>query len=333
MTSDMRQNPATKEWVVITDYYPEKPSDYGEELSEGLPDAPEYDTQCPFCPGNEISNEEIFSIREDGRWLIRAVNNKYPNLSPAPKACASKKRTSDGIFVSMSGCGHHEVIIEHPVHNKTIGTMTVKEVERILSVYLRRYNALANDPIAHLITIFRNNGKPAGSSLRHPHSQIISTKVVPLYIRSQLYEAEHYFDDEGLCIYCAMLENELRVKERIIFENADFVVFVPFAAGIAYETMVMPRRHSASFGNLRESEIRSCAEALRFVTAKMVKNLNNPSYNYLIRTAPVPLSVVPFYHWYINIMPKTHPLNGFESGTGIRLSSFSPEQAAARLRF
>jgi galactose-1-phosphate uridylyltransferase len=75
----------------------------------------------------------------------------------------------------MDGVGAHEVIIESPRHDQTIGTLPCSQLELVLNCYRERFCALLEDPRIELVTIFRNHGEQAGTSLIHPHSQLIST--------------------------------------------------------------------------------------------------------------------------------------------------------------
>ncbi len=56
--------------------------------------------------------------------------------------------------------------------------------------------------------IFRNHGIRAGTSIIHPHSQIVASSVVPFLVRNRLSEAQRYFDMYGRCVYCDMLAYE-----------------------------------------------------------------------------------------------------------------------------
>lgn len=60
--------------------------------------------------------------------------------------------------------------------------------------------------------------------------------------------------------------------------------------------------------------------------------IDNPDFNFVIRTAPSPLSNVPFYHWHIQFLPRTKISGGFERGTRIQVNTILPEESAKRLR-
>lgn len=336
--SELRQNLATREWVIIATDRATKPMDFVAPARKA--DVSEREENCPFCPGNETLNgPEAFAVRPEGSqangpdWRLRVVPNKYPALTPSPNCAIVPKRSLDGPYMRMEGCGYHEVIVEHPRHDQTLATMTAEEVRLILETYRQRYHQLAPDCNNLLMTVFRNHGEKAGASLRHPHSQLITTGIVPLHIRTRLYEAQRYFDDTGACAYCDILRYELKEKERIILENDGFVAFAPYAAAVPYEMWVMPKRHRASFGDISKEELNGLAEALQGALARLARLLGDPDYNYVLQTAPYPLAAVPFYHWHMEIIPHLKTKRaGFEMGSGIGINVVSPETVAKALR-
>lgn len=336
--SEFRQNLATREWVIIATERASKPMDFVRADSKA--DVPEWEEGCPFCPSNESrSGTEVFAFRPQGNradgpdWQLRVVPNKYPALIPSPDCAIVPQRAKNGPYMQMEGCGYHEVIVEHPRHNQTLATMSVPEVRLLLEAYWERYHQLAPDCNNHLMTIFRNYGAKAGASLRHPHSQLITTGIVPLHIRTRLYEAQRYYDDVGTCAYCDILRYELQAKERIILENGSYVVFTPYASGTPYEMWVIPKRHRASFGDLPKEELDPWAQALQGALVCLARLLGDPDYNYVIQAAPYPLAAVPFYHWHMQILPHLKTKRaGFEIGSGININVVAPETSAKALR-
>lgn len=72
----------------------------------------------------------------------------------------------------MPGYGRHEVIIESPLHNQQIATMSSEAVDVVVETYHRRYIDLVREHQNAMVLIFRNHGPRAGTSLAHPHSQV-----------------------------------------------------------------------------------------------------------------------------------------------------------------
>jgi len=326
---ELRQNPATKEWVIIATERAKRPEDFAPEKVEEKPEAINH---CPFCEGNESTTpHEILAYRTYGTksdtpgWWIRIIPNKFPALVPQGNVRRIKQ---EEFFRYMDGIGEHEVIIESPRHDLTIATMEQKQVEEIFLAYRERYITLSQDPRFELVTIFKNHGKAAGTSVIHPHSQVIATPITPLHIRHRLDEAMRYFDDNGECVFCVMLQKELSIKDRIVFETENFAAFIPFAASSPFETWVLPKKHDSSFQSTTPERTKELGFAMKTILAKLYKSLGNPDYNYVIRSSPSHEKDVEYYHWHIQILPRVSAVAGFELGSGIYINSVIPENAA-----
>jgi UDPglucose--hexose-1-phosphate uridylyltransferase len=331
--SELRLNRATKEWIILATDRAKRPHQFSVKSEREKP--PRHDPHCPFCPGNEKQTPpEIYSLREKAAgarrqgWKIRVVTNKYAALDPKETI----QRMKRGFFKTAPGLGQHEVIIETPRHDQTIATLPLEQVEDICSVYRRRYRALEKDRRFKLIILFRNHGASAGTSLKHPHSQLIALPLVPTDVRHLLEEAMRYFDDHGYCVFCDMLREELSAKSRIILSNPAFVAFHPFASRAPFETWIMPRKHSAGFGNATRSEIKLLASALKKVLAGLHDKLGDPDYNLIIRTAPIKDAQEDYYHWYVQVLPRLNIPAGFELGSGIYINTALPEKTAQFMR-
>jgi len=329
--SELRQDPATKKWVIIAKERAKRPHDYaGEKTSIELPS---YSENCPFCPGNEARLPEDGIICEkktiNGKWLVRVVPNKFPALV---KYGNVKRSEIENLFLQMDGVGSHEVIIETPVHNKTLALLPIETVGQVISIYRERFLELSRDPRFKIAIIFKNHGERAGTSLEHPHSQLIATPIVPLHIRHRLKEATEFYDDWGKCVYCSMLETELKQHLRIIKETDKFVSFIPFAAALPFEINILPKRHTSTFGEITDDEISDFAGMLVYVLEKLYRKLNDPDYNFIIHTAPFSEKGEDYYHWHMEILPRLTKVAGFEMGSGIYINTSIPEDCAIFLR-
>jgi UDPglucose--hexose-1-phosphate uridylyltransferase len=206
--------------------------------------------------------------------------------------------------------------------------MSAEEVELVIETYHRRYVDLIKAHGNMMTILFRNHGPRAGTSLIHPHSQIVVTGVVPRYIRWREEEAERYFDDWGRCVYCDILDFERSEQRRVISENESFLAFVPYAAEVPFEIWVMPRRHQADFGSISDWEKEDFAALLRSCLVGLRTKLNDPDYNYVINTAARYKADEPQLHWYLQIQPRLTTRAGFEIGSGMRINPSIPEDDA-----
>lgn len=325
---ELRQNIITRDWVIIATERAKRPHEFVTNKKEDIV-IPCHRQDCPFCFGNEdYTEQEVFRLSDLQGWIVRVVRNKYPALSVA----GEKVRKVEGIYRSLSGVGIHEVLIEHRRHDVTTALLSIADVANILEAYRQRYIEIKKDPRMEAIIIFKNHGKEAGTSLEHPHSQITATPVVPSQVRIRVEEAIRFFDDTGECVCCRTIVDELAAKERIIFENEHFVAFIPYAALSPFHTWIFPRRHTSSFADITNSEIWDLAGTLNTVLAKLYYGLNNPDYNYSIRSVPIRDGQTSYFHWYMAIIPRLSKSAGFELGSGMYINTSLPEDSAKYLR-
>lgn len=328
--SEIRQDPTTKEWVIIARERAKRPQDFISQQTKSKP--PAFSPSCPFCPGNEsMTPPEVLLYRnqENQSWRVRVFANKFPALTPEGNTI---RREEEGFFLNMDGVGIHEVLVETPLHNKSLALMEDSGVEEVLRAYQERYNTLSQIPFVKLIIIFKNHGLSAGTSLEHPHSQLVATPVVPRHIRMKYEVAIQYYDDTGRCLYSDLVDRELRIGMRVVMETERFVVFHPFASHRPFETWVVPKIHQACFGNISIESLKDLAHVLRINLLKLYRGLNNPDFNYVIDTAPVEDENKNYYLWHLRIIPRLAEVAGFEIGSGIYINTALPEETAQFIR-
>lgn len=325
--SEMRFNPITRDWVIVAPGRSQKPNDF-RAAARARPVRPAHRADCPFCVGNEEAGEILRATAADGSWLARVIPNKFPALAGHHGA----QRARHGCFRSMAASGVHEVLIEHPRHDLTLATMEPAHLAVVLDLYRQRHAALRAHPDVESIIIFKNHGERAGTSLEHPHSQIVAAPVISSTVRLRLEEATRAHDEDGECIYCAVLRDELAAGERIIEANASFVAFVPHAALSPFHLWIFPRRHASSYDAITPAEIADLATLLHRVLRRLFVGLDDPDFNFGIRSAPISEDNSHYFHWYLAIVPRVSHVAGFELGSGIYINSVRPEDAARRLR-
>jgi len=325
---ELRQNFLTKEWVIIATERAKRPEDL-------VAHHPQKQVQpfvktCPFCPGNEDQTppEVLRNPTGNGAWQVRVVPNRFAALNKDVEPTRTIHRSRR----TINGFGIHDVIIETPDHSQFMPLMSDSRVADILRVYKTRYTELSHDPrIAH-ITMFKNHGRDAGTSLEHPHSQLIATPVISHQVRERFHQALSHYDEYGECIFCQMVNEELQEEVRIVMTTEHFVALELFASATPFCTHIYPRRHMASFGDISAVETVDLAHMLRTVLAKMYHGLDNPDFNYTVRSAPAECVGVKYFHWYVSIIPRLTRVAGFELGSGMFINSVLPEAAAEFLR-
>jgi UDPglucose--hexose-1-phosphate uridylyltransferase len=324
---ELRYNILTREWVIIATERAKRPEEFARK--KGKEQLPSYSPTCPFCPGNEHLTPPATRLMPDnGAWRVRVAPNKFPALSLE----GERRRFARGIRRMVTGVGIHEVIVETPDHSQTTALLEDSQVELVIEAYLDRFRFASADPRVEQVTIFKNHGEAAGTSLVHPHSQIIGTPVVTTQVRDRLVNAVAHYDEFGECIFCRVLEVELKEKTRLVLESEYFVAFVQFAALTPFSMLIMPRRHMAVFSEMNHREAEDLARMLRRTLAKLYHGLDDPDFNYTIRTAPTDHVGVRYYHWYLSIIPRLTRMAGFELGAGMFINVSLPEENAEFLR-
>jgi UDPglucose--hexose-1-phosphate uridylyltransferase len=264
-------------------------------------------------------------------WWVAILPNKFPALA-AQKNKVCPEPAKSGFYLRMDGVGFHEVIITRD-HRRPISEMSPGEIATLFEAYQKRYCQLKRQECVEYILIFHNQGRNAGSSLFHPHSQLIAMPAIPPDVSKSLEGSRIYRAQNGKCVHCVMLDWEKSKKIRLVYENKLFVVVEPYAPRVAYETRIFPKKHSARFEEINESERAALADALGAGLRALKKALGDPDYNFFIHTAPVKADFNPdYYHWHLEILPRVALWAGLELGTGIEIVSVLPEQAAAELR-
>ena len=328
---ELRFDQTTADWVVFAPLRKLRPHRETLRSDREVPERQREPGLCPFCPGNEaLTPPEIYAMREGGKWRVRVIPNKFPALMIEE----NDHRHEDGpMFWRMGGCGAHEVVIESPEHDTFLGQQPVEQIVLVLKTVQARYRDLMQDRRFQSIVIFKNHGEGAGTSLRHPHWQIIATPVVPRLLRLKFLEATDFFDRTGTCLYCVLLAEELAAGQRIVAANDEFVAFVPYAAHLPFETWILPRKQQGSIGLATPDQLQQLAEILRTVLLKLYVALDNPDFNLTIDMAARGDEDKQYFMWHVRILPRLATPAGFELGSGMSINTVLPEDAAHFLRY
>ena len=324
--ADLRKEPITRTWVVVTTDHPKGPSDY-------LPFKPPYQPQeaeglCPFCPGHEkMTPRETFMLSgEGGGWAVRVIPNKFPFFHIEGEF----DRRPEGMYDVMEAIGAHEIVVETPGHKQNFASMDTQQIEKILRAYRERLKDLEKDRRFQQFLILKNY---PGLFNRHPHSHIIAMPVIPRRIDEEIYGALDYYQRKERCIFCDIIKEEISMKKRVILETVHFLVFSPFASRYPFETWIVPKKHAPDFHHIHEEGIEDLSVAIQSLFLRFHKLLSDPPYSLALHTSPVQSRFHRSeYHWHIETRLRIGLREGFEWGTGFFVNPTPPEDAAAFLR-
>ncbi len=328
--AEVRRDLVKNNWVAVANDRALRPNDFP-IARRGFNTCGEASGSCPFCEGNEaLTPPEITAWRTGEQqadtpgWLIRTIPNKFSAFSLEGQL--EEKR--NGIYPCYNGLGQHEVLVETPEHGVEYHSLELERIEKIISMLKERYNVLAEEPRIKYIQIYKNRGMLAGASLEHSHSQIVGLPFAPMENQG----LPQFYKEKGRCLLCEILKQEQDKKERIIYEGESYIIICPYAPRFAYESWIVPKRHTEHFGQISPAEEKELAFLTKKFTMAMLQCLDNPSYNFVINTAPVNVSYEPGYHWYMEVTPRLLVSAAVENATGVYINPVAPELAAGMLK-
>jgi UDPglucose--hexose-1-phosphate uridylyltransferase len=266
-------------------------------------------TACPFCEGNEDRTPpESFAVASPGRtpnapgWHVRVVPNLYPALSGA--------------------LGRQEVVVHTPRHARSIAELSRSELEDVAAAWAARATEARRQGFGY-VHAFVNEGRAAGASLAHSHSQLVWLPEPP-----PLATREWASPGRGRpCRLCEILEEERVSGSRIVLERDGLVLLCPYGSWAPYVLLLAPLRCEADGFESRQlpAALACLADAVR-----SLRSLEGPlPLNGWLHTSELGRSVG---HWHLEVVPRLVVLAGLEHGTGLFVNPLPPEEAAAALR-
>jgi UDPglucose--hexose-1-phosphate uridylyltransferase len=263
---DLRHDPATGRWVAVAP---------GRVRRPGGGDAPAVDreTVCPFCAGHEDQTPPETLCLGDGPtgWDVRVVPNLYPALE------------------------RQEVVIHGPEHVHSIGELRDSTLDLVAEAWQRR----ARDTGGICFPLI-NEGREAGASLPHSHSQLAWLPA----------PAPNAASERGLPELVDLLHHD------------GLVAGCPVASRVPYELLIAP---DADGGDWRTSD--DLGSALRLL-AELVRRLQRLRNEELV---PFNAWVHDRPRWHLEVLPRTTRLAGLELGAGVYINPLAPEQASSEL--
>jgi UDPglucose--hexose-1-phosphate uridylyltransferase len=322
--SVLRKDPFGPAWVLIL---PER----GLERSDFGSVEPPMGTS-PYAPGNEGAlPPEIQALRPSASpangpdWRARVLP-----VAGTPFSARTPEEQREGPFRWMQAYGRHELVIEHRDPAMTIDGMPRDHLTDVLRLYRDRLAHLAKDPAVLHVQMTRTTGRAAGALVDHPHGQVLALPVRNRWVEEEATAAASHFEATGSCLFCDVLAEELRLRERVVSANAEFVVLAPYAAKTPFETWIVPRVHQSAYAEVAANRLPLLAELLRTLTRALNAALDYPPTNMILHTRPS--GGDDHYHWHIEVLPRLTRHAGFDWASGAYVNPTPPEDAARFLR-
>jgi UDPglucose--hexose-1-phosphate uridylyltransferase len=328
--SHRRYNILTGEWVLVSPQRDKRP---WQGKNEALPKKQtiSYDPDCYLCPGNTRINGAINPDYKD----VYIFQNDFAALQNNIKEFSLDNK----LLKAKSESGICKVICFSPDHSKSLGEMSKKEILKVIEAWQTEYMLLGKEKNINYVQIFENKGEIMGCSNPHPHGQIWSQSSLPNEVVKKNTNQLNYFLDQQSSLLKDYLNQELKEKERIIYENKNCVVLVPFWAIWPFETMIIPKKHQQNISTLDVKEREDFAEAILVIT-KTYDKLFEYSFPYSsgIHQAPTDNKNNQHWHWHMSFYPpllRSAAIKKFMVGYemfGMPQRDITPEQAALRLK-
>jgi UDPglucose--hexose-1-phosphate uridylyltransferase len=329
----LRLNQLTGEWVLVSPHRTQRPWQ-GQIEAVARKSEPQYDPECYLCPRNGRAGG---AGNPDYKETF-IFTNDYSALYPLT-ADQVQEENKDDLIVARSEPGICRVMCFSPRHDLTLATMQLGDIRRVVDVWADQYSELgALDWINH-VQVFENRGVMMGASNPHPHCQIWADATIPNEPVKELRTQQDYYRQRQSCLICDYLQLELKERERIVAENNEFVVLVPYWAVWPFEVMVISRPHRANVPELNSLERDALAQTLMQITAGFDNVFQTPfPYSMGFHQSPTDKQKHPEWHLHAHFYPpllRSATVRKFMVGyelLGSPQRDITPETAAQRLR-
>lgn len=323
-----RYNPLTGEWILVSPHRTNRPWQGQEEIPP-REEHPVYDQNCYLCPGNERAGgaqnpdyDETFVFTNDFAALLPDTPDTTVNPHSLMRA--------EGVR------GTCRVLCFSPRHDRTLAEMDAADIRTVVDLWVSQ---LADLSEYRWVQIFENRGEMMGASNPHPHGQIWAGDMLPREPAKEDTQQHAYLKEHGTPLLIDYAELETEAGTRIVVENDDWLVVVPYWAIWPFETLVLPRRHVLRLTDLTDTERNSLADVLKRMLIKF-DNLFNVSFPYSMGWHNAPNDEADYEHWQLHAhfyppLLRSATVRKFMVGfemLGEPQRDLTAEQAAARLR-
>ncbi|MCZ6633927.1 MAG: galactose-1-phosphate uridylyltransferase, partial [bacterium] len=294
VVQEERFNPFWGRWVNIAAHRGDRPWS-GETQNMEVASAVEYDPSCYLCPGNKRANGAVNPAYR-GVWVFE---NDFPSLT----LDAYEVNEALGPYETRTSQGLCEVVNFSPNHARWLATMSVDEIREVVDGWADIYQRLGAHEAIRYPLIFENRGTIMGNSQPHPHGQVYAYREIPgLIVRPQIDMFRRYREQkDGRCFVCEANRVEQEDGRRVLVFGSHFIAYVPFAAQLAYDIVVVPQDHVASLLDLESEGRQELAQTLKDLLVGLDSLFGLP-YHYTLALIQAPTDGVDYgYHMQIHI--------------------------------
>ena len=188
-----------------------------------------------------------------------------------------------------------EVAVHTPRHVRSVAELADEELALVAEAWRRRRDAVPDGYLHALV----NEGRDAGASLPHTHSQLVWLPEAP--------PATQYPVN--------------RAGWNVVEERGGLVLACPDASRLQYEVVIAPEAPRA--GAFEDDLLPAALQLLGAAVRRLYRAAG---------AAPVNAWLHDSEDWHIELLPRLTILAGVELGSGWWINPLAPEEAAAELR-
>ncbi len=287
-----RKNILTGEWVLVSPHRTQRPW-LGEVSKSDVNSRSQYDPDCYLCPGNIRANGEI-NPQYDSTFVF---TNDFAALK---ENVLGLKLNKNDLLIAENETGICKVVNFSPRHDLTLAEMNESDIEIVILALCDEYKSLGSRQDINHVQIFENKGSIMGNSNPHPHGQIWAQKSIPVVPKKELQQFKKYYKLNKHSLLSDYLKLEIKLNERIVYENGSFVIVVPFWAVWPYETLIISKRRAANLLQFNKPEIKDFANAIKIITTKY-DNLFQISFPYSAGMHQAPTDGKDHKEWHFHM--------------------------------
>ena len=321
-----RYNPLLDEWVLVSTERTRRPW-LGRQDPSARPADLAYDPTCYLCPTNTRANGLVNPAYEH----TFVFTNDFAALRPDVPA----ERVEDGLLTAEGEPGTCRVLCFSPRHDVTLALMSQAEVRAVVDVWADQTAELGQT--YQWVQVFENRGETMGASNPHPHGQIWAGSALPHEAAREDASQLAYFQRDGCRLLLDYAEQESG-GPRVVVENDDWLIVVPFWAIWPFETLVIPKRPVERLQDLAGPARDQLADVLIKLLGRY-DNLFRLPFPYSMGWHQAPFNGQPNAHWQLHghLFPPLQRaavrkfIAGYEMFAETQ-RDLSAEEAAERLR-
>ncbi|XP_047139816.1 galactose-1-phosphate uridylyltransferase isoform X1 [Hydra vulgaris] len=327
-----RLNPLLNEWVIVSPHRTKRPWNGQVETSEEA-SVLRHDITNPLCPGVMRPSGKV----NENYTSTYVFENDFPALLTS---IPEPQNSEDDLFQVKSATGICRVMCFHPYSDLSLPLMSENEILAVIAEWIRQVLELSQK--YEWIQIFENKGTMMGCSNVHPHCQIWACSFLPRGIQIEDDNQRMYYKKHKKSMLMEYARKEMEKKDRIVVENQDWLVVVPYWAMWPYELLVLPKAPTKRISDLTQIQQKSLAIIMKIFLTKY-DNLFKTSFPYTMGWHGAPFNekcLSDCSHWQLHAhyFPpllrsasiKKHMV-GFEMLAG-PMRDITPEKAASILR-